>query len=148
MLGSAAELIRKRPAMFLESGRPTHMQFVAAVLEDLEDAGVKKYEVFREGEYTMISAAQDWLYSDEYELAEFFTCFVTIGPKRPNSFRAEILLATCCQGVIALGQGAHFSRGLEKADLPFSFQKQAARWSRSIAWRLDETLHFPSTQGD
>jgi len=133
---SAEELVRSRPAMFFENGVPTAAELTAAVIRDLADVGEFNARIRQEGSFSMVASDVDWLTSKHASLEQLFDRFVLPNSGRVNAHRAEVLLASVCEGVLALGKAPPYSLKLELNDIPESFLEEARTATRCLIWKF------------
>jgi hypothetical protein len=133
---TAVEQIRANPSMYFDRGVPTNSQLLAAVLTDLSEHTGFHAEVIQEGSFTFVGANVDWLKTDRVPFEELFVRFVTSNARAPNTFRAEVLLAAVCEGILVLGEGAAYSQGLTLERLPPTIASSAKTKLRSLVWKF------------
>lgn len=133
---TAVEQIRANPSMYFDKGVPTNSQLLAAVLTDLSEHAGLHAEVIQEGSFTFVGANVDWLRTERAPFEELFVRFVTSNARAPNTFRAEVLLAATCDGVLVLGEGKEHSQGLTLNGVPASIARATQTKIRSLIWKF------------
>lgn len=133
---SAIEQIRTRPSMYFDNGVPTNAQLLSAVLMDLAEHKGFRAEVIRDGDFCLVGADVDWLITDRAPFEALFSRFVIPNARGPNTFRAEVLLAAVCEGILTLGHGENYSQRLSVSELPSSISAAAKGKVRTLIWKF------------
>lgn len=133
---TAVEQIRANPSMYFDRGVPTNGQLLAAVLTDLSEHEGLYAEIIQEGGFTFVGANVDWLKTNRAPFEELFVRFVTSNVRAPNTFRAEVLLAAMCDGILVLGEGTEYSKDLTLKGVPASIARATQSKTRSLIWKF------------
>lgn len=141
MGGSRADVvdtIRKSPHIYAPPGGPTPEYLLSLVLADAAWSGVDDLDVRRVEGWTAVTAARDWLVTEQAGVPHLFDRIISPGPTPvPNSFRAEIILVAYCEAVIALSLGDSVEIGGSAGDLPQEIRQLAEVGRRVLAWKFD-----------
>src|SRR5688572_28959508 len=132
---TAVEQIRANPSMYFDRGVPTSGQLLAAGLTDLSEHAGLHAEIIQEGGFAFVGANVDWLKTERAPFEELFVRFVTSNARAPNTFRAEVLLAAMCDGILVLGEGTEYSKGLT-LKVPASIARATQSKIRSLIWKF------------
>jgi hypothetical protein len=134
------EYIRKRPQMFLRSGRASGLELAEAIVGDALILTGGPVTVFRRGDWWVIGCEEDWMTRQSSgSVDDLFFKMVAFPEAGPNSMHSEVLLTAFATEVLTKeSTTVRTIKGfVEEDDEVYGLLHTRPQWKRGVAFRIE-----------
>jgi hypothetical protein len=136
----AIEHIKKRPELYLRSGKPSGLELAERLIGDVLLLTSGPVTASRNGPWWVITSPVDWLKrSCSGPLEQLFTRIVPFPEAGPNSMRSEVLLTAFARDVLTRDRSTvYVVKGPPSLAAPGPDLAPGHNWERLVAFTLDD----------